>query len=123
MPSAETVNRLLEAVGQGRIIEAFDEFYAENVVMQENSEPATEGFAANRAREEQFVAYVKEVKDGSFGPVIIDGDNVAYQSMMDFMGVDGTRIRKTQVAIQKWEGDKIVHERFFYDTATMVVKD
>lgn len=123
MPSIETVNKLIEAIGQGRIIEAFDEFYGEEVVMQENSEPETVGKSENRIREEQFVASVKEIYGGSFGPIIIDGDNVAYQSFMDFRTVDGLRIAKTQVAIQKWEGDKIVHERFFYDTSKMIVAE
>ena len=36
---------------QGKAMEAFEKYYAEDVVMQENETPATVGKAANRDRE------------------------------------------------------------------------
>ncbi|PSR15173.1 MAG: nuclear transport factor 2 family protein, partial [Bacteroidetes bacterium] len=36
------------------------------------------------------------------------------ESMMEVTFKDGNRVQMEQVAVQKWEGDQIVHERFYY---------
>ena len=53
--------QLNQMILDGQILEAFDRFYGENVVMQENNQEPTVGKAANRAREEQFVGSVAEL--------------------------------------------------------------
>ena len=37
--------------------------------------------------------------------------------MMDVTFKDGNRVQMEQVAVQKWAGDQIVHERFYYENA------
>lgn len=123
MPNKTTVQALVDAISQGRILEAFEEFYADDVVMQENSHPATEGKAANRVREEEFVSKVGEVFENRALAVLVDGDQSALQWVIDFRNKDGVRIRINQVAIQTWKDEKIVAERFYYDSANVVVAE
>jgi ketosteroid isomerase-like protein len=115
----DAVTELVGLVTTGRIMEAFERFYADDVVMQENVKEPTVGKDANRDREAGFVAYVKEVHENRAASVAIDGDNVFIAWVLDFTGVDDTRHRYEQVAHQVWENGLIVRERFYYDSASV----
>ncbi|HSO23294.1 MAG TPA: nuclear transport factor 2 family protein [Chondromyces sp.] len=110
----ERVEKLNAMVLQGKIMEAMNEFYADDVVMAENDNPPTVGLAANLEREQAFVDnttwYGAEVKN-----VVVDGDTSMVQWWLDFHNVQyGARLAFTQVAVQRWRDDKIVDERFYY---------
>ena len=108
---------MLEYVAQGRIMDAMHEFYADDVVMEEPAYGATVGLAANLEREEAFVASVKEFKNFEAGKVGV-GDGVSlYENVMDWIDVDGNDIHVEQVVVAQWRDGKIVHERFYYDSA------
>lgn len=110
------LNDLLNFIRQGKIIEAMNEFYDEDTVMQDNANPPTKGLAANIEREKQFLSGVKEWK-GFNVTASGAGDNVTfYESTMDFIATNGQPVHLEQVSAAKWTNDKIVHERFYYDT-------
>lgn len=119
MPSPTIVSQFISGVESGNIMPTFERFYAAEVVMQNNKDAAVVGKDANRTREAGFVAYVSEVHENRARSVIIDGDRVAIEWVFDFTGVDGTRLRMEQVAVQQWKNDQIVSERFFYDASTL----
>ena len=103
-------------VRQGKIIEAMNEFYDKDTVMQDNANPPTKGLAANIEREKQFLSGVKEWKGFNVTATGI-GDNVTfYESTMDFIATGGQAVHMEQVSVAKWKNGKIVHERFYYDT-------
>lgn len=61
---------------QGKAMEAFEKYYGEDVVMQENENPATFGKEANRQRELEFFSKLvefrsAEVKNVAFGDSVI----------------------------------------------------
>ena len=116
---AARVNDLVSYIQQGRIIEAMNEFYAENLVMQENNKPATVGLAANIEREKAFVAYVKQWKSLNVEAVAIDAarGKTLVQSNFEFEAVDGKTLKYDQVSVQTWKDGKIVSEKFYYDSA------
>ena len=118
MPSRERVQQLIQYVEQGRTLEAIEEFYADDVAMQENRGEPTRGKSANLARERQFYGSIQlhEFRAKSF---VVDGDRSAIEWVIEFTTGDGQRLRMEEVAYQTWRGDKIVHERFYYDTATL----
>ena len=65
-----------QLVLQGNAMQAFEKYYGEDVVMQENQNLPTVGKAANRQREEEFFAKVVEfrgaqVKNVAFGENVI----------------------------------------------------
>lgn len=108
------VEELNSMVLEGKIMEAMNEFYADDVVMAENDNPPTVGLAANLEREQAFVDnttwYGAEVKN-----VVVDGDTSMVQWRLDFHNVQyGARLAFTQVAVQRWRDGKIVDERFYY---------
>jgi ketosteroid isomerase-like protein len=117
----EQVRELVALVEKGAIMDAFERFYAEDVVMQENTKAATVGKAANREREQNFVNYVKEVHENRAAAVAVDGDRAFIVWVLEFTGVDGTRLRYEQVAQQEWKDGLIVRERFTYDPTALAV--
>ncbi len=117
---SELVSQLVAHVSQGKILEAYDALYAENVVMQENNNPPTVGKAANRVREEQFVGSVKEVHVNRAAKVLVDGNKAVIEWVLEFTNQDGVRLKFDQIALQTWENGQITEERFFYDSGSLV---
>ena len=111
------VNELLGYIKTGKILEAMDEFYADDIAMQENANAPTVGRAANIEREKEFLANVKEFKSFDVKTVGVDGDTALVESAMSFVAKDGTDVRLEQVSATKWKNGLIVHERFYYDSA------
>jgi hypothetical protein len=116
---ATRVNDLVGYIQSGRIVEAMAEFYGENVAMQENNNPPVVGLAANTEREKQFVAYVKQWKSFNIEAVAVDAQRgkALIQSNFEFDAVDGQTLKYDQVSVQTWKDGKIVHEKFYYDSA------
>ena len=123
MPSRQRVLDLVSAVEQGRILDAIDAFYADDVLMQDNHNPPTVGKAANQAREAEFVGFIREVHENRAHLVLVDGDHAVVNWHFAFTGTDGNRLRFDQLALQTWRGEgddaRIVHERFVYDPSTL----
>ena len=81
--------------------------------MSENGVAETRGKAANRAREEEFVADVT-VHGASVGAVLVDGDKAAVEWTMDMTPKGGSRVTVRQVALQWWRNGKVVREVFYH---------
>jgi len=112
----QRLNDLFDYIRQGKIIEAIQEFYDRDAVMQENANPPTVGQAANVEREKQFMSGVKEWK-GFTVTAWAAGDNVTfYECALDFIATSGQPVHMEQISVAKWRNGKIVHERFYYDT-------
>ena len=56
------IQQLNQLVLQGRAMDAFEQYYDEQVVMQENELPPTVGKAANRQRELEFFGNVTDLR-------------------------------------------------------------
>lgn len=119
MPTRARVQELIARVEAGRILEAIEEYYADDVAMQENTAPPTVGKAANARREAAFLANVKDVHENRAVAFVVEGDRAVIHWIFDFTAQDGRRYRMEQVASQTWRGDHIVHERFYYDSASL----
>jgi hypothetical protein len=114
---SQRVEDLQNYIATGRILDAMNEFYSADVVMQENAKPGTAGLAANIEREKQFLAYVKTWVGYTVKSVSIGKDTAAVESVIEFVGTDGKDVRIEQVSVTKWVNGKIVHERFYYDAS------
>ncbi len=109
------VQDLNEYIQTGRILEAMDEFYAENVSMQENSGEPTIGLAANIEREKQFLANVKEFHAFEVLSVATGPGLSIVESVMRFTDQGGNAVVLEQVSVQRWADGKITSERFYYN--------
>ena len=112
---AELDARLNEMVLAGKAMEAFEEFYAEDVVMQENSEPPIEGKDANRKREMEFFDMVEEFHGAKLLSSAVNGD-VTFSEWEWDMTLKGVgRVKLSQVAVRRWRDGKVARERFYYN--------
>lgn len=112
----QTADKALnQQILQGNILGAFDQYYADAVTMQENSNPVTAGKAANRVREEQFVASIAEFHGATLVSEAFEGDTGFSEWWMDITFQGGTRHAMEQVGVRKWKDGKVVAERFYYN--------
>lgn len=107
---------LIDYIASGRGLEAMDEFYHDDVEMQENLNPPTVGKAANRERERAFFDNVAEFKSFEVPAAAAEGDTSFYHSRFEFVDIAGETHRYDQVTMAKWRDGKIYHERFIYDS-------
>ncbi|MVM33292.1 nuclear transport factor 2 family protein [Spirosoma sp. HMF4905] len=111
------IQQLNQLVLQGQSLEAFEQYYDEQIVMQENALPPTVGKAANRQRELDFYSNITELRTIQALDVTV-GDNVTMVVWhYDYTHREWGKKNYTQVSVQHWRDDKIVREQFFYDSA------
>ena len=106
---------LNQMVLDGQAMEAFEKFYSEDVVMQENSNEPVVGKDANRKREEEFFASVEEFHGAGVLGRATTGDRSFSEWWMDVTLRGAGRVRMEQVAVRVWKDGLVVSERFYYD--------
>lgn len=120
MPNTETnvrIESLLGYIREGRIMDAMNKFYADDVVMEEPAYGATNGLAANLEREQQFVDSVAEFTSFETPKVMTGQNSSSYENSMSWKSTDGQDVHVEQVAVQEWRDGKIIRERFYYATS------
>ncbi|MDB4954983.1 MAG: SnoaL-like polyketide cyclase [Myxococcales bacterium] len=111
---AELNKKLDDSILSGTAMEAFEELYDDNIVMQENTEPEYRGKDFNRKREQEFFATVEAFHGGRVLATASHGD-VSFSEWEMEVSLKGMgRITMTQVAVRRWKNGKIVHERFYH---------
>lgn len=106
--------KLNDLILSGKAMDGFEELYADNVVMQENTDEPFVGKALNRQRELEFFASVEAWHGGAVLSSAADGDTSFSEWEMDVTLKGAGRIKMNQVAIRRWQNGKIVHERFYH---------
>ncbi len=110
----EALNDLNRLVLEGKALEAFDHYYHDDVVMQENENIPTQGKAANRKREVEFYSAVKEFRGATVKKIAI-GENLSMAEWhYDYTHKDWGVRNYTQISVQQWKDGKIIHEKFYY---------
>jgi hypothetical protein len=99
---------------QGKAMEAFEKYYGDDVVMQENENPEVVGKAANRQRELDFFSKLVEFHGASVKGVAYGDDLIISEWFLDYTHADWGRKTYDQVSVQRWRDGKVVHERFYY---------
>jgi ketosteroid isomerase-like protein len=111
----ELDKQLNDDVLSGKAMEAFEKYYADDVVMQENSEEPRRGKAVNRKAEEEFFSSVEAFNGGSVVSSAVNGDVTFSEWEYDLTFKGGKRVKMNQVAVRQWKNGKVAHERFFYN--------
>jgi ketosteroid isomerase-like protein len=119
MPHKETVEAFIATVVSGQHAEAIERFYAPNATMQENHHPPRVGRDVLVAHERAALAKHASVFTRPCDFYAIEGDRVAIHWVFEFTRLDGKQFKIDEFAYQRWEDDKVVEERFFYDPAQM----
>jgi SnoaL-like domain len=109
------VDQLNQMILEGKILDAFEKFYAEDVVMQDNDYPQRAGKDVCRQYEEAFVNGLTEFRGAKVINTIISDGIAVVEWWMDFTHKDYGVRNYTQVAVQRWKNGQIVEEKFYYN--------
>jgi len=109
---------LYEMVGQGQLLEAFEKYYHDDVVMIEANGTTRDGKVINMEFQKQFLQGINEMHDGGVTAVTSNEESgvTLVESWMDVSFKDGKRVKMEEVAVQTWKGNLIIRERFYYNT-------
>lgn len=122
MPSPETLERFIARVEQNAHAEAIEEFYIENASMQENQSAPRVGRGNLVKGEQKVMERAKSLTSTCVRPALLQGDHVVIRWIFRFEWQDGSRTVMEELAWQRWEGERIAEETFFYDPAQRVAK-
>ncbi len=111
----EKITDLNDLVLQGKAMEAFEKYYDEDVIMQENESEPTIGKEANREREEEFFKNVTEFRSAQPLKVTIGENTTMVEWHYDYTHKEWGICNYSQVSVQEWKNGKIVREKFYYD--------
>ena len=114
MSTKDNVQAVIDGILAGKILETFDAYYADDVVMSENKKDERVGKAKNREYELQFLDNIQEFHGAKVGRVLVDGDNAAVEWTFDVTFKGGNRVVMEQVAPQTWKDGKIIREDFYH---------
>lgn len=117
MPTLQTLESFISRVETNQHVEAIAEFYTEQASMQENQGEPRLGRAGLMTAEARVMARAKSVSSRCVRPVLVHGDHVAIRWVFQFEWQDGTATRMEEIAWQRWDGERIAEEIFFYDPA------
>jgi hypothetical protein len=120
MPSSETLERFIARVEQNAHAEAIEEFYMEGGAIRENQGTPRVGRSNLAAGERALLARAKSVSSQCIRPVLVHESVAVIRWIFQFEWLDGSKTRMEELAYQRWEGEHIAEEQFFYDPAQKV---
>lgn len=115
MPTLAIVETFVGLVEAGQGIDALDRFYADGASMQENQAKPRAGKATLLAHEAASLAAVTNLNARCVRPILVSGDTVVIRWVFEYVAAGGHEMRLEEIAHQRWAGDQIVEEQFFYD--------
>lgn len=83
--------------------------------MQENHNPPRMGRDVLVKHEGAAIDQAQSVESTCVLPVFVNGDHVVIRWIFEFTWKAGGGTRIEELAYQRWEGEKIAQEQFFYD--------
>lgn len=116
MSYLDKIKDVYNHIGKGTAMDAFEKYYAEDVVMVLEDGTEVEGKDTNRERENEFFGSVEEFHGMEVSGISSNEEagftTVESNMTVTFKGADGP-VTIEQVAVQDWEGDHIKRERFY----------
>ncbi len=122
MPTRQTLDQFIARVEQNAHSEAIEEFYTPNSSMQENQSLPRVGRDNHIAAERKLFSRIKSVTSKCIRPAFLNGDFTVIRWVFEFEFADGSIVHMEEIAHQRWEGERIAQETFFYDPAQRVPK-
>ncbi|MGO4449688.1 nuclear transport factor 2 family protein [Phyllobacterium sp. TAF24] len=118
MPERSRVEAFVAIVESGDHVKAIRDFYHEDASMQEPGKEPRRGRDVLVAHEQAALDRLQNMHTHPARAVLVDGDNVVIHWVFDATNREGVTRRLEELAYQHWQGDRIIEERFFYDTAS-----
>jgi hypothetical protein len=117
MTTQEVANRLVSLCREGKVLDAGEELYGENIISHE-SPPApnllASGKAAVRAKGNEFAEMIEAHHGGKIGDPQVAGNYFTLAWTMDVTMKGQGRSTMEEIAVYKVQDGKIVEEWFHY---------
>ena len=110
----ENISAINDLILQGKGLEAFEIYYDDGVVVQENDNPECIGKKVNRKRKEDFYAAITEFRCAKPLKVTVGENITMVEWHFDYTHKDLGIKNYNQIAVQEWQHGKIIKERFYY---------
>jgi hypothetical protein len=113
----ERAKDIYDMSAHGKMLEAFEKYYHKDVEMVEATGETRKGKDLNRKFELEFMNGIRDIHGSGVRSITSnekDGTSMV-ESWMDVTFKDGKRSLMEEVAVQKWKGDQIIFERFYYN--------
>jgi hypothetical protein len=117
MPSPHRVQSFVETVTSGDFVGAIERFYTPGASMRENMAAPRVGRDGLVAWERGVMSAFKSIEAELVSPTMVEGDHAAVHWRFRFSPAAGPERVLEEIAWQRWEGDFIAEETFFYDPA------
>jgi hypothetical protein len=117
MTEAQIKNSLTDLnslVINGKLMDAFEKYYHDDIEMQENNNPTVKGKEFHRNRELEFLSNVTDFRSASVEGLAVNGTTSFVIWSYDYTHKDWGVRKYTQVSVQNWKDGKIIKEQFFY---------
>jgi hypothetical protein len=113
----DNVSQLNSMILEGKILEAFDHFYADDVIMEDNYEMKRAGKPDCRKFEENFVNNLTAFRGAEVKNVLVSEEAgvATIEWGFDYTHKEWGDRNYTQVAVQQWKDGKIIREQFLYN--------
>lgn len=118
MKLQELHNQVIDYLKQGKFAEGIEDFYAEDVSVQENTNDPAQGREAIATNEREFLKKVTNYHGTEVLATAIDdeGDGngtVFYEAIMKWDQSDKGHVEVQQAVIERWKNGKIQSIRFY----------
>ena len=114
-PSTARVRSFIRRVEQRDFVGAIVHFYHEDAEMQENMGPIRKGREALLANEMDILIRYGKIPGCRAESFAINGRQVFINWVIELNIPGAGRRTLNEVAMQDWEADRIIRERFYYD--------
>jgi len=112
-----TVDGLNALIKEGKIMEAFEKYYGNDVVIQVNGNAPIVGKENNRSREMIFLQEIEKLNSAVIKSVTFGGsdDNVSMTEWaLEIENKEGEKKTIYRVNVQHWKDDLIVNEKLYF---------
>jgi hypothetical protein len=111
------VEKLNALIKEGKIMEAFEKYYSDDVIIQVNGNSPITGKNQNRKREMIFLQEIEKLNSADINSVTFGGrsDNVSMTEwVINIENKEGGRKTIYRVNVQHWKDDKIINEKLYF---------
>lgn len=109
------ISVLCQLILQGDTLKAMELFYADHVTMQENEDEPRVGKEICLEHERKNLKRVKSLESKLLRQAInTENQTVFTEWQYIFTTKDNKQLKLTEVSMQQWENEMIVHEKFYY---------
>ena len=116
MTNLEKVTDLYNLINTGKLMDGFEKYYHNDVLMQEISDEPRVSKETNRQHEINFLGMIKEFHGAGVEGITSNEETskTMVESWMDVTFQDGSRVKIEQVAVQTWQDGLIIKEIFYH---------